>query len=74
MKCRFCDTEIDFITMRSGKKMPVEGEYIPYDELKEGEVIITDSGSLYKRRSDNSFPSVKGRISHFSTCVPEAQR
>ncbi len=66
--CRSCDAVIDWIKTPGGKNMPVEGDYIKFDDLSVGEVIISDSGNVYKKQADQRMPSVKGRISHFATC------
>lgn len=70
-QCRSCGAEIDWVKTKSAKNMPVEGDYIPFDDLKPGEVIITDGGVVYKKQEWQRLPSVKGRISHFAVC-PEA--
>lgn len=67
-KCKYCDTEIDWITTTAGKKMPVEGDYIPFDELNAGDTIVTDAGTVYTMGTNQHMPTVKGRISHFTTC------
>lgn len=66
--CRSCGQEIDWVLTSKGKKMPVDPEYIWYDEADSGTVIVTDGGVVYVVSSSRSFPSVKGRISHFATC------
>lgn len=66
--CRSCGEPIDWVKTPKGKNMPVEGLYLRYDDLSPGETIITDGGNVYVKSIDKEFPSVKGRISHFSTC------
>lgn len=69
--CRSCGQPIDWVKTTKGKNMPVEGDYIFYDDLSAGEIIITDGGNLYTKKKDDSAPSVRGRISHFAIC-PQA--
>ena len=66
--CRSCNKPISWVKSLKGKNMPVEGDYLKFDELSPGETIITDQGNVYKKKADQEMPSVKGRISHFSTC------
>ena len=66
--CRSCGAQIDWVKTTAGKNMPVEGEHVEYNDAEEGMVLITDGGNVYKVTPDKHLPSVKGRISHFSTC------
>lgn len=70
-ECRGCGVKIDWVRTMKGGNMPVEGDYLNYDELKTGETIITDYGNVYKKKDGDNMPSVKGRISHFAVC-PQA--
>ena len=67
-QCRGCGKLIDFVEMKSGKKMPVNREYLTYDSLEVGDIIVTDGGNVYKKEKNVNLPSVKGRESHFATC------
>lgn len=67
-QCRSCGAKIDWITTIAGKKMPVDPDYLKYEEAKQGDVIVTDGGIVYKVDHNKNLPSVKGRISHFATC------
>lgn len=66
--CRSCDAKIEFVKTKKGNWMPVDPEYIEYNEAEEGDVLITDEGNLYTVDCSKDFPSVRGRISHFATC------
>lgn len=70
--CRSCGQQIDWVKTVHGKNMPVDGDYIPYDDADIGTVIITDGGNVYKVAEGRSYPTVEGRVSHFSTC-PQAE-
>lgn len=70
-QCRSCGAAIDWVKTPQGKNMPVEGDYIKYEDLQPGEVIISDGGIVYKKVAGHNLPSVKGRISHFAVC-PQA--
>lgn len=57
--------------------MPVNLEYFKYDDLKPGDIIITDGGNVITKQKEyppenkgfpTNMPNVKGRISHFSSC------
>ena len=51
--------------------MPVDPEYIKYDDAEHGDILVTDGGNIYtvnKQNAPHSLPNVKGRISHFATC------
>jgi len=67
-QCKGCGANINFVTMKSGKKMPVNTEYFNYDDIETGTILITDGGNLYTKQDGQSYPNVKGRESHFATC------
>lgn len=68
--CKKCGEEIDFVTaiQLSGKTVPVDPEYVRFDELKYGERLVTDGGNVVQRHHDKSYPTIKGRRIHFDTC------
>lgn len=70
-QCRSCGTKIDWIKTITGKNMPLDPDYIQYSEAKQGDVLVTDGGVVYKVDHSKDLPSVKGRVSHFATC-PDA--
>lgn len=70
--CRSCGQTIEWIETRQGKKMPLDPEYIEYDEADPGTVLITDGGNTYVVEDEQSYPNVRGRISHFASC-PQAK-
>lgn len=68
-QCRSCGAKIDWITTFSGKKMPVDPEYIEYEEAEQGDVLVTDQGVTHKvDHEKHQYSSIRGRISHFATC------
>lgn len=66
--CRSCGQVIDWVKTTKGKMMPVDPEYYHYNDLKPGDIIITDGGNTHTKREGCSFTNLKGRISHFSSC------
>lgn len=82
MRCRSCDADIDFVTLPSGKKMPVEGLDVETYYLRPDHgfvdsahprlVIVTDDGTLVRGRQagshENGVLRVEGRESHFARC------
>lgn len=66
--CRGCGAIIDFVELKSGAKMPVDPEYVEYNDAETDTKLVTDQGNIYVVRPDKNYPSVRGRISHFSTC------
>jgi len=48
--------------------MPVEGDYITYDEADIGDVLIADDGLVLRINDHNEIPGFTGRISHFAMC------
>lgn len=68
LKCRSCKKPIDFVTMKSGKKMPVNLEWYDYDDSPAGTVLVTNDGLIHTVQKENPYPNVRGRTSHFSDC------
>lgn len=66
--CKGCGAQIDWVKVESGKMMPVEGDYITYDEADIGDVLIADDGLVLRINDHNEIPGFAGRISHFSVC------
>lgn len=66
--CRGCGQQIDWIKTDKGKNMPLDPEYINYDEAEPYTVLVTDSGHVVTVTPHQRQPNVKGRISHFATC------
>jgi len=64
-KCRSCGADIFFVTMESGRSMPLDAE--PCDD---GNVIVDNSGRGHVMDGGHWTPRFK---SHFATC-PEAKR
>ncbi len=71
--CRGCGAEIDFVELKSGAKMPVDPDYVEFVDAEPGMKLITDQGTIYTVDPDKNYTSVRGRISHFSTC-PKANQ
>ncbi len=71
--CRSCGAKIEFQPTKTGSNMPVDPEYIEHDEGETGMKIVTDGGNVITIDEGVSRPSVRGRISHFSTC-PDADK
>lgn len=69
IKCRVCGAEIDFVRTVNGGNMPVEPERVAYNDLKDGEVIITPGGNTVKASADLRMPSVSGYRPHWSSCA-----
>lgn len=69
--CRSCGQVIDWIKTDKGKNMPLDPEYVCWDEADDGTVIVDDSGHVLTVNSLQRCPNVRGRISHFATC-PQA--
>ena len=77
-RCRSCGDEIDFVTLRSGKRMPVESTTAEtyYVHLGQGGhpqvVLVLDSGDIVRGRLGKQHESgalrVEGRESHFANC------
>ena len=65
--CRSCGAKIKWIETKNGKKMPVDPDYIDYEDAEVGDLLILDSGESIKVGPD-SLLSYQGRVSHFSTC------
>lgn len=70
--CRSCNQPIDWVRTEKGKNMPVDPDYVEWNEAKEGDILVTESGKVLTVRKAQNFPNLKGRISHFATC-PEAK-
>lgn len=70
-ECRSCDQKIEWVKLKSGKNHPVDLDYIAHDEARDGDRLVTDGGNIIVVDLSNSFPNIKGRISHFATC-PQA--
>lgn len=69
--CKYCGRQIDWVKTTRGKPMPVDPDYIEYNEAPLGTILVTDGGhviTVEQRR----FPTIRGRVSHFATC-PHAQ-
>lgn len=66
--CRSCGAKIDWIETSNGKKMPLDPDYVEYEDANEGDVIVTDGGNTYKVDHTNTYPNVRGRVSHFASC------
>ncbi len=71
--CRSCGQKIDWIKTERGKNMPVDPDYLHWNDAEDGDVIIDASGHVLTVNSKLSRPNVKGRMSHFATC-PQADR
>ncbi|TXH59010.1 MAG: hypothetical protein E6Q97_00945 [Desulfurellales bacterium] len=72
-RCRSCDQPIDWVKTVAGKNMPVDSEYINYDEAEQGDILVTDGGNVITVDKSKRMPNVKGRMSHFATC-PDAPK
>lgn len=70
-RCKSCGATIKWITMRSGKAMPVDTKKVVYWK-KEGAAgkVITPDGDVVSCMfsGDPSEATGVGYISHFSTC------
>ena len=76
-KCRSCGAAIEWITMPSGKKMPLDLSEIPFVPAEGGRYLaITPEGEIIRgwtcSESYEDERWVYARISHFATC-PNAQ-
>ena len=69
--CRSCGQQIEWIKTTKGKNMPVDSEYVDYEEADNGTILVTDGGNVITVNEHQNMPNVKGRISHFATC-PQA--
>lgn len=67
-KCRSCGSEIEWVKLKSGKNMPCDPEVLEYGEMEDGDVLVTIDGHVQKVDKGQRFPSLKGYVSHFSTC------
>jgi hypothetical protein len=77
-RCRGCREAIDFVTLRSGKLMPVEGPdaetyYLHHDQPGYPQIVlVTDDGDVIRGRlgksTDSGVLRVEGRESHFARC------
>lgn len=68
--CKSCGRFIKWVKTVKGKSMPVDPDRIKYSEAEIGDILIDDSGNTIKKTAFPQ-PSVRGYISHFSTC-PQA--
>ena len=74
-KCRFCGQRIKFITMKSGKSMPVDEKFIRYKITPGGkDKLVTPQGEVVTCISGNENVGVDeidgyGYVSHFATCT-----
>lgn len=70
-KCKSCGAEIRWILMRTGKKMPVNPQKIPYKTVPIGKAgaltIITPDGKVAGAVLDLDSDDY-GYESHFATC------
>jgi hypothetical protein len=66
--CRSCGAEIEWIVTKSGAKMPLDPEYVEWEEADPGTKLVTDQGTVYIVDHSKNYSSVRGRISHFATC------
>jgi succinylglutamate desuccinylase len=71
--CKSCNAKIDFIKTTAGKWMPVDPDYVDYEDAENGDVLITDGGVVYTVDHQKNYTSVSGRVSHFATC-PNADK
>lgn len=65
--CRDCGKQIEWVKTNRGNR-PVELIEIDYENLEDGDVIITPGGNEIKKEPNKSFSNISGRIAHFSTC------
>lgn len=82
-RCRYCETDIDFIPLENGKKMPVESSEPETYYLHVGKpgapraMIVTPSGTIISGRLGKAHESgvtkVEGCESHFASCPGAAQ-
>lgn len=77
-RCKSCGAEIKWITMASGKSMPVDAEPIYYTTAHPGAkgddvlTLVTDAGQIAKGYF-NPEGQKRGYTSHFATC-PNAKQ
>ena len=77
-KCRTCGEEIDFVTLQSGARMPVEGTtsetyYIHHEAKGVPQImVVTEDGEVIRGRLGKEHESgvlrVVGCESHFPRC------
>lgn len=74
-KCRGCGAQIEWIKTENGKSMPVNPEYIEIDITGPKIItVVTDAGTIELGSPVDTAclfqgeNTVKGRISHFTTC------
>lgn len=66
-KCKYCQSEIEWATVR-GRPYPVEPDEVEYNDVDAGEYLVTAGGNVYQVQDDVSLPNVKGRLSHLNRC------
>lgn len=71
--CRSCGQVIDWVKLVSGKSIPVNEEYVNYEDAETGDILVTDGGNVIRVSDKSNYPNIKGRISHFATC-PDADK
>ena len=83
MRCRYCRAWIVFVTLRSGRRMPVEADEPEEYHVHLGDphppqiVLVTDAGDVLRgrraERSESGTTRILGRESHFATCPGAAE-
>lgn len=72
-KCRYCGQKIDWVAV--GKiNYPVDPDYVEYEDLENGQSLLTDGGNKYHYDADRVFPNVRGRLIHHDTCPKQEDR
>lgn len=72
-QCRSCGAQIDWVVTKAGKNMPVDPEYVDWNDAEDRMVLVTDQGNVYTVDHNKNYSSVRGRISHFASC-PNADK
>lgn len=67
-RCRSCGKFIEWVKTTKGKNMPCDPEVLSHDEMNNGDVLVTLGGHVQRVDRSKSFPSLRGRVSHFATC------
>lgn len=68
-KCKACGAEIKWILMRTGKKMPVDSQKVPYKADPGGALtLVTEDGRVVPKAVLDLDSDKYGYTSHFATC------
>lgn len=71
-RCRRCGQEIAWVRSLKNTNLPVDTEYIKYQDAWIGSCIVTDDGNTFAVKPDGDMLLLPGRMLHFHSC-PKAE-